>query len=76
MAIATFNGVVIQVHKKSNDDSSDYHARLFSDHKAMTSFILEYREGNFELVEGKANDKEKELMIRAIQALELSDAFL
>jgi hypothetical protein len=75
MATATLSGVVIQVQKKGDPDISHYHARIFFDREATSKFTLEYRDGNFELHQGMATEREKELLIHCIQALELAGAF-
>jgi hypothetical protein len=77
MAIATFNGNVLQVHKTSNrqKDTLHYFLRLFPLQKSSREFTYEYKDGNLELREGAATEREKDLMIHCIQALELSEAF-
>jgi hypothetical protein len=77
MAIATFNGNVLQVHKASNSRNQTLHyfLRLFPIQKSSKEFSFEYKNGNLELREGDATEREKELMIHCIQALELSEAF-
>ena len=77
MAIATFNGNVLQVHKASNarNQTLHYFLRLFPIQKSSKEFSFEYKNGNLELREGDATEREKELMIHCIQALELSEAF-
>jgi hypothetical protein len=77
MAIATLNGNVLQVHKTTNKQKNTLHyfLRLFPLQKSSREFSFEYKEGHLELREGDANDREKDLLIHCIQALELSDAF-
>jgi hypothetical protein len=77
MAVATFNGNVLQVHKTTNKqkDTLHYFLRLFPLQKSTKEFSFEYKNGNLELREGDATEREKDLMIHCIQALELSDAF-
>jgi hypothetical protein len=77
MAIATFNGNVLQVHKTTNrqKETLHYFVRLFPFQKSSKEFSFEYKDGNLELREGDASEREKDLMIHCIQALELSEAF-
>ena len=77
MAIATFNGNVFQVHKISNKqkESLHYFLRFFPLLRSSMEFTFEYKDGRLELRGGEATDREKELMIHCIQALELSEAF-
>ena len=77
MAIATFNNAVLQVHKATNrqKETVHYFAKLFPFQKSLKEFTFEYISGMLELREGDATDREKEMLIHSIQALELSDAF-
>lgn len=77
MAIATFNGDVLQVHKTTNKQKNTLHyfLRHFPFQKSSKEFSFEYKEGHLELREGDATDRERDLLIHCIQALELSDAF-
>ena len=77
MAIATFNGNVLQVHKTTNNkkETLHYFIRFFHLLEYSREFTFEYKEGNLELREGEATDREKELIVHCIQALELSEAF-
>jgi hypothetical protein len=78
MAIATFNGNVLQVHKTTNKkkETLHYFLRLFPFQKSSKEYSFEYKDGNLQLREGDATDREIDLMIHCIQALELSEAFL
>jgi hypothetical protein len=77
MAIATFNGDVLQVHKTTNKlkNTLHYFLRHFPSQKSSREFSFEYKEGHLELRDGDATDRERDLLIHCIQALELSGAF-
>ena len=78
MAIATVNNRVFQIRRNinRNEDFVHYHAKLFHDHEPVKEFTFEYADGTFSLRKGSATERERELIIHCIQALELSDAFL
>jgi hypothetical protein len=77
MAIATFNGTVLQVYKTTNKkkESVQYYANLFPPQAPMKEFTYEYLYGNLQLIKGSSSDEENDLLIHCIHALELSGSF-
>lgn len=75
MAIATLNGIVVQVFESffSKAESGSLRVRLSFEKGLVREFVFEYRDQDLHLKEGIASDREKSMIIHCIQALELSD---
>ncbi len=77
MATAAFGNIIVQVDKKINEkeDTVYYHARLFTGPNAPKLCAFQYEDGHFILKSGTLAEREHDLSIHCIQALELALAF-
>lgn len=69
------NDIILKIHKRVNEEKGllRYYIKFFHNNTSARDFTFEYLDGNLTVTRGAVSQKEKDLLVRCIQMLELSN---